>query len=910
MCAIFRKHQVSVRQCAINIFRKKDMSIRNLSHLLNPQSVALIGASSKVGSLGSIIWKNLTTAGFRGNIYPVNLKYKLLDRVRVYKSVSKLPEVVDLVIICTPPDTVVDLLSELGSAKVKAVIVITAGLSADQKLAMLNVARPHLLRILGPNCLGLMSPKIGLNASFSQTQPLIGDLAIVSQSGALTTAILDWAKFRGIGFSHMISLGECTDVDCADLLDFLGSDSATKAIILYIESIHLARKFMSAARAAARNKPVIVLKAGRSEKGAVAAATHSGSLAGSDIVFDAAIRRSGMLRVDTLQEMFTAAMALTRRGSRTNASLTVVTNGGGAGVIAADWAARHELPLTSLNQKTLDALDIDLPVTWSKSNPIDIIGDAPIARYEKALQSVLADTDDSLILLIHAPTALVASKEIATACVATIAKAKDRVMGCWLGDESVREARGVFREAGIADYATPEEAVTAFSMMRTYWRHQELLMEVPPACALVSEPDSSTIRLMIAKALASGRTWLTLAEVDELLHRYGIETPKLVSVTADRAAVITAATDVGYPLALKIDSEQIQHKFDVGGIALGLNNDQELGLAFDTIMARLHEKLPTVKLERFVLQQMVERKGAIELIIGSYVDTLFGPVVLFGKGGTSVEVTKDRAIGLPPLNSILADELINSAQVAKEFIASRGRAAVELEAVSMAVIAVSAMLADIPEILEMDINPLLADASGVIALDARVRISKLASSGRNNFAIMPYPKDLVESVIWRGENIILRPIRPEDESQHRQFLEQLLPEDIRMRIFFTKRELPRSELARLTQIDYQREMAFIAEREAKGGARQTLAAVRVVSDPDGFSAEFALIIRSDLKRQGLGRVMLTKAIVYARQKGLTQLVGTLLRENIAMRELVTSLGFVSDSSAPIEREAVNVILKL
>jgi acetyltransferase len=886
------------------------MSIRNLDQLLNPQSVALIGASSRTGSLGAIIWKNLTSAGFAGNIYPVNIKHKLLDRARVYKTVSDISAGIDLAIICTPPETVVGLMTELGRAKVKAVIVVTAGLSLDQKKAMLLAAQPHLLRVLGPNCLGLLSPKIGLNASFSQTQPLLGDLGIVSQSGALTTAILDWAKFRGIGFSHMISLGECADIDFADLLDFLASDPATKAIILYIESIQGARKFMSAARAAARNKPVIVLKAGRSELGAVAAASHSGALAGSDDVFDAAICRAGMLRVDTLQDIFTAVMALTRRGNRDNKSLTILTNGGGAGVIAADWAARQKVPLTPLGSETVSALDGLLPATWSKNNPIDIIGDAPIERYEQTLHHLLKRNDDALILLIHAPTAMVPSKAIAAACVAIVGKSQDRVIGCWLGDESVREARDVFRRAGIADYATPEEAVTAFSMVSTYWRHQHSLMEVPAGSAVMSKPDLNAFRSIISGALAGGRCWLSIAEVDKVLNLYGIQTPPLASAMADKVSVIAAAEKVGYPLALKIDSEKVQHKFELGGVALGIKNPQELALAFDATIARFQKEIPSLKIEHFVLQKMVERNGAIELILGSYVDGLFGPVIVFGKGGTGVEITKDRAIGIPPLNSILADELIASTQVAKEFVAYRGNQALDAKSVSTAIVAVSAMLADFPEILEMDINPLCVGSTGVIALDARVRISPLMLGGTQNFAIKPYPGELVESVIWRGENILLRPIRPEDETQHRQFLERMTTEDIRMRIFFTKRELPRTELARLTQIDYEREMAFIAEREAEGGTSQTLAVVRIVCDPDGFSGEFALLVRSDLKRQGLGRVMLEKAISYARVKGLKQLVGSVLRENIAMKQLVMSAGFVSDTSVPMEREASSIILKL
>jgi acetyltransferase len=886
------------------------MSIRNLDNLLRPESVALIGASKRSGSLGGIIWNNLKSAGFLGSLFAVNLKYSHIGGTPVFKSVSDIPEVIDLAIICTPPATVVDLITELGLAKVKSVIVITAGLSFAQKQAMLSAAKPHLLRVLGPNCLGLISPKIRLNASFSQTNSVVGDLAFISQSGAVATAVLDWAKFRGIGFSHLISVGESSDIDFADLLDVLGSDSSTKAIILYIESIQNARKFMSAARAAARNKPVIVLKAGRSPQGAIAAASHSGALAGSDLVFDAAISRAGMLRVDTLQEMFTAVMALTHRNIGQNDRLTILTNGGGAGVIAADCAARQAVELTSLEPVVITALDQFLPSTWSKSNPVDIIGDAPINRYVQSLEYLLKSNNDSSILLIHAPTAMVSSTAIAKECVLTIDTAKDRVIGCWLGDESVREAREIFRQAGIADYATPEEAIAAFGMLQTYRHHQELLMQVPPVRAMPSKPDLSVIRKSIDDTLAANRFWLSIADVNQLLNLYGISTPKLRRAVASRNAVLAAGAEVGYPLALKIDSEHIQHKIDVGGVKLNIKNAQDLGIAYELMVASLHKNLPLVSLEHFILQAMVEKPNTIELIVGSTVDSLFGPVIVFGQGGTSVEITKDRAIGIPPLNSILANELMFRTQISKQFVAYRGKEPVNTASISNAIVALSAILADIPEIVEMDINPLCVDAIGAIALDARIRLAIPSSGGLTRFAILPYPDELTESLVWRDETIFLRPIRPEDETQHRQFLEQLTPEDIRMRVFFSKRQLARSELARLTQIDYAREMAFIAERVLTDGTSETLATVRLISDPEGYSAEFAIVVRSDLKRLGLGKLMLNKAIVYAKEKGLKQLVGTILRDNIAMQHLATQSGFITDRSIEMKGSASNIILML
>ena len=886
------------------------MSIRNLEALLQPRSVVLIGASNRNGSLGAIIWKNLHSAGFSGPIYAVNLKNSLSGEIPTYSTVGDLPEVPDLAVICTPPDTVALLVSELGAKGVKAAIIITAGLSKSQKETILDAAKPHLLRVLGPNCLGLMTPGIGLNASFSQINPLPGNIAFVSQSGAIATALLDWSMQRGIGFSHLVSLGDCTDIDFGDLLDILGSDSSTRAIILYIESVHFARKFMSAARAAARNKPVIVLKAGRSRQGGVAAASHSGGLAGADIVFDAAIRRAGMLRVESLQDLFTAVMTLTRRSSRRNQSLTVLTNGGGAGVIAADCASRLDVNLQTLDAGIIAALNLVLPKNWSRNNPIDIIGDAPVARYTSTLDVLLKANVDSTILLIHAPTAMVRSQEIARACIEMLADSKDQVMSCWLGGDSVSAARTVFRQTGIADYSTPEEAISAFAMLQTYYRNQELLMQAPPACDLVLKRDSKLAKKIVLKAISEGRTWLSMTEVDDLLGAYGIPTPVQHSIPATTEAVLGIANRIGYPVALKVDSAAIQHKSDVGGVIVGLRNDAELTEACIHMKESLGRHVPHLQIDRFVVQAMVDRAGMLELIVGSNVDSVFGPVIVFGQGGTAVEVVADRAIGIPPLNSVLAEELISRTRISKQMHAFRGRAPVNVAAVSAVLIALSAILAEIPEIAELDINPLCANAKGVMALDARILLSANEPGGVKHFAILPYPEDLEETVSWMDEVITLRPICPGDELQHRQFLERLTPEDVRMRVFFAKKELARSELARLTQLDYAREMAFVAERTLLDGSKETLATARVAADSENFSAEFAIVVRSDLKRKGLGRLLMDKLVKYAKEKGLKRLVGTVLRENRAMRELAMSTGFHADTSYAPEGEVVNVILPL
>lgn len=867
------------------------MSIRHLDKLLEPQSVAVIGASNRPGRVGATVWRNLRAGGFSGPVFAVNPRHDVLDGQPVHSSASALPQVPDLAVICTPAATVPGIVADLGRLGTRAAIVMTAGLDAAQKQAVLDAARPHVLRVLGPNCLGLLSPRLGLNASFAHTDALVGDIAFVSQSGALVTAVLDWAKSRRIGFSHMVSLGEHADVDFGDLLDHLASDSRTRSILLYIESIESPRKFMSAARAAARNKPVIVVKAGRAGNGVKAAASHTGALAGSDMVFDAAIRRAGMLRVDTLQELFIAAQTLARFGSNRDVGLTIVTNGGGAGVMAADAAAHDGVSLPPLAPGVIERLDAALPPTWSRANPVDLIGDAPVTRYADALQALIAERSSGAILFMHAPTAIVRSDDIARACAPLVRVAPGRVMACWLGDASVSEARRIFQDAGVADYATPEEAVHAFAMLQTYRRNQELLIEAPTASEN-GPPDRERADAVIARALAEGREMLDEAEAKAVLAAYGIPTVRTIATAPDAEAAVAAAHEVDYPVALKIVSPQLSHKSDVGGVRLGIRDDAELRRAADDMLQRIRAARPDARLDGFTVQPMAQRPMARELIVGASVDGVFGPVVLFGEGGTAVEVLADRAIALPPLNRVLARELISRTRVAKLLAGYRDHPPVKLDAVCDALIGVSQMLADLPALRELDINPLWADHEGVLALDARIRVSRDAAAGAERFAIAPYPAHLARDVAWQGGTITVRPIRPEDEAQHLAFIEQLDPEDIRLRFFSARRTLPRSEMARLTQIDYSREMAFIATRPLPQGGDETLAVVRAVIDPDNVDAEFAIIVRSDLKGHGLGMLMMRRLIEHLESLGTRRLVGYVLRENDTMRELADLLGFV------------------
>jgi acetyltransferase len=882
------------------------MTIRNLDAFFKARSVAVIGASARPHSVGATVLHNLLSNGFKGTVLPVNPKYDTLSGQRVYARVRDLPLVPDLAVICTPPATVPQLIAELGAGGTKAVIVLTAGLGAlhdrdgkSLKQAMLDAARPHLLRILGPNCVGLLVPGIGLNASFAHTGALPGRLAFVSQSGALMTGVLDWAKSCGIGFSSFISLGDSADVDFGDLLDYLASDVQTRAILLYVENIRHARKFMSAARAAARSKPVLVVKAGRAPEGARAAASHTGALAGSDEVYDAAIRRAGMLRVLSTEDLFDTVETLARARPLRGERLTIMTNGGGPGVMATDALVCNHGKLATLSEDTLRELDALLPATWSRGNPVDIIGDAPAERYLRTLEVLLRDAQSEAILFIHAPTAIVPSTEIAQALAPLAQQASRNVLACWLGDGAVAQARHIFTDAGIPTYRAPESAVNSFMQIVQYRRNQALLMEAPPSLPSDLASDRVTAQAIVRAALDAGRTILTEPEAKALLAAYGIPVVD-TRVAQDPEQAVQCAQQIGFPVALKVLSPDITHKTDVGGVVLDLETPEAVRNAATAIQQRLHAANPAAHLQGFSVQTMARRPHSHELIVGVSTDPTFGPVILFGHGGVAVEVTADRAIGLPPLNMVLAREMISRTRVAKLLAGYRDRAPADLDAICDTLIRVSQLAADIAEIAELDINPLLADSKGVIALDARVRVTSPPTGGAERFAIRPYPNELEEQIEWDGGTLLLlRPIKPEDGAAHLAFFHALDPDDVRSRTFVRMRELQVPQLARLTQIDYDREMAFIATRQNADGAWETLGVARAIADPDNVAAEFAIIVRSDLKGKKLGRILMEKLIDYCRRRGTRQMVGEALRYNQGLLRLVRGLGFeVTPSPEP------------
>ena len=888
------------------------MSSHNLEYLLAPRSVAVVGASDRAGSVGATVMRNLLQGGFRGPIWPVNLRRAVVAGVRAYATPAQLPAAPDLAVICTPAPTIPGLIGELGARGTRAAIVLSAGLEAAAagggtlRAAMLQQARGCALRILGPNCIGLLVPGIGLNASFAHLGARPGGIAFVAQSGALTTAMLDWAQSAGVGFSHCISLGNAADVDFGDLLDYLGKDPRSRAILLYIESVTGARKFMSAARAAARNKPVIAVKAGRSSEAARAATSHSGALAGADAVYEAALRRAGVLRVGTTRQLFEAAQILSQSRPYLGPRLAIISNGGGPAVMATDALIAGGGELAALTPGTVAELNALLPAGWSHANPVDIVGDAQPQRYVGALAAVLRDPNVDAVLLIHAPTALAATADVAAACGPLLEAAPRPAFACWLGGEGV-PAAGAAGSRAVPGYATPEEAVDAYLHVMRYHQVQSLLMETPLSMAENFRPDTAAVMAIVAAALAEGRTVLTEPQSKCVLAAYGIAVVE-TRTARDVAELGALAAAIGYPVALKILSPDISHKSDVGGVALDLASAEELDRAAQAMLAHCRQMRPQARIEGFTVQKMIRRGGAHELLAGIALDPTFGPVILFGRGGTAVEVIGDRALGLPPLNSTLARELIARTRVARVLPGARGLASANMQELELALVRLAQLASDVAEIVELDINPLLADEHGVIALDARVRVAACTRAAAARLAIRSFPSELEEQLEYRGGRLILRPIRPEDTPQHRRFLAQIAPQDLYTRFFTSVKELPQAQLAHFTQIDYDREMAFVAVVRDSAGAEEILGVARACADPDNVAAEFAVLVRSDLKGHGLGTLLMRKLIAYCRERCTCRLWGSVMNDNTAMLQLARSLGFrVSGHEGNIEEVTLELL---
>lgn len=892
------------------------MTIRNLDFLFKPRSVALIGASKQEQSVGAVLARNLLEGGLDGPVLPVNPRHQHIHSVTTYPTIDALPTVPDLAVIATPKETVPEIIATLGAAGTKAAVVVTAGFGegrdaggASLRQAMLDASKPHLLRIVGPNCLGVTVPSVGLNASFAQTAPLPGRLAFVAQSGAIVTSVVDWATDRGIGFSHLVSLGDMADVDFGDMLDYLANQRECRAILLYVEAVTHTRKFMSAARAAARSKPVIVIKTGRYAEGARAVASHTGALAGSDAVYDTAFRRAGMLRVYSLAELFAAVETLSAIDPPKDDRLAIVTNGGGMGILATDTLMEQNGQLATLSKETIARLGAVLPDTWSHANPIDIVGDANAERYGRTVDALLEDPDVQTVLVLHCPTAISSGVQSAAAVIASAAShPRATVLTCWVGGASAFRARALFAEHGLPTYETPHEAVRAFTHMVAYRHNQKTLMEVPPSIAEEFEPDRAQVRAIVDRALDATTSWLTEPQAKAVLAAYAIPTITSEIAPNPKAAAEIAAR-LGGPVAVKILSPDITHKSDVGGVLLDLVGPRAVEAAAGAMIERIHAHHPGARLEGFTVAPMVERPGAYELILGAALDPQFGPILLFGQGGTAAELIQDRAIALPPLNLALAREVMERTRIYRLLRGFRDRSAVDLDAIAMTLIKLSQLIIDFPEVQELDINPLLADEYGVVALDARIRVAPATAPGTARLAIRPYPKELEETVsLPDGRTLLIRPVVPEDEPCFHAAFATLTPEEIRMRFFTPMKRLTHVQAARFTQIDYDREMALVLTDPVQPGTGEIHGVVRIVADPDNERAEFAIIVHHDFTGHGLGRHLMERILAHARQRGIGDVYASVLRENVPMLRLAQSLGF-AQTNDPEEADTVHITVR-
>ncbi|MGD8861995.1 MAG: bifunctional acetate--CoA ligase family protein/GNAT family N-acetyltransferase [Myxococcales bacterium] len=869
-----------------------------LDCLLRPQSVAVIGAGSHPDGVGRVIFDNLRTGGFGGPVVPVNPHRDAVAGVAAADRISDVTPPPELVVVAVPAVAVPDVVRECGEHGVKAAIVVSAGFreagpeGARLEAAAVDAAREHGLRLLGPNCLGVVNPHASLHAIFGRSAVAPGRVALVSQSGAVCTAILDWAEARGVGFSAVVSLGAAADVGFGELLDYLALDPHTDSIVLYVEGIGPRRRFMSGLRVAARMKPVIVLKAGRAPAGARAAASHTGALVGDDAVFDSALRRAGAVRADSLEELF-AASELLARGARTSGErLAVVTNAGGLGVMATDRAARRGITLAELSEATLQALDTALPTHWSHGNPVDVIGDATPERFEATLKAVMADSNVDGVLVLFTPQAMSAPVQVAETVARMSKRTRKPVLSCFMGGTQVAPARAVLDREGAISFDSPESAVDAFAHLSAFERNQRLLLQVPGPVSDPSPPDADGARLIVRAALAAGRDRLSLTESKALLRAFHIPvTPSLTAHSADEALV--AAESVGLPVAMKIDSPQLSHKSDVGGVRLDIQSAAAVRTTYQELTSEAARQRPDAEISGVTVEPMHGLQAARELSVGVTRDAALGPAIAFGAGGTLIELIGDQAVALPPLNRLLARDMIDRTRVRALLDGHRNQPPVDRDALESVLLRVSEMVCEVPEIAELDINPLIASPGGVVAVDARVALTHHAP-GRGRYshvAIEPFPAHLARRVqLSGGENVVLRPIRPEDADIEQSFVKNLSSRSRYFRFMHGLAALTPYMLVRFTQIDYDREMAFIAVTRDEGREVQ-IGVARYVEDASGESCEFAVVVADAYQGKGLGSQLMGALIETARARGLRRMEGEVLSENAGMLTMVRHLGF-------------------
>jgi acetyltransferase len=875
-----------------------------LSTLFEPQSVAVFGASDRAGSVGTLVFRNMIEDGFQGDVYPINPKHGEVQGRKAYPNLDSLGKPVDLAVITTPAATVPGIVESCGERGVRAAAILSAGFrelgpeGLKLEKALVENARRHGLRFIGPNCLGVMRPRIGLNSTFNRGGASPGKIALVSQSGALCTAVLDWAAANGIGFSTVVSTGISADIDFGDVLDYLVSDPQTESILLYIEGVHQARSFMSGLRAAARVKPVIALKVGRHPAGSRAALSHTGSLVGADDVFESALRRAGVVRGLRIGSLFSAASTLSSGMRARGERLAIITNGGGPGVMAADYAADLGLPLAQLSQPTLDQLNQALPATWSHGNPVDIIGDATPERYARTVEICMRDNDVDGLLVILTPQAMTDPTAVAQALSALKPRHNKPLLACWMGHIQVEEGRRVLCQGNLPTFHTPEAAVEAFSCLVNHYRNQQLLLQTPGPLSRDRPPDVEGARLIIESALSEGRNVLSEAESKAVLHAFHIPTGP-ASVVRSPTEALVQAESMGFPVVLKINSPDITHKSDAGGVRLGISNAQAVRSAYNDLISAVKKNRPEARLDGITVEPMLQRPNGRELLVGLITDPLFGPVISIGAGGTAVEAMADRAVTLPPLNHRLARDLVRQTRVVSVLGPFRHMPAVDMEALEQVLLRVSEIACELPLVKELDINPLILDEQGAVAVDARVVVDFHSPTAErySHMAIYPYPSHLVTR--WQlpdGTSLVIRPIRPEDAGIEQAFVRNLSDEARYFRFMQAIDELSPQMLARFTQIDYDREMALIAVVEDDGKETE-IGVARYVINPDNKSCEFAVVVADAWQKRGIAHRLMEQLMETARSHSLELVEGEVLASNHKMLQLAAKLDFSIEPSS-------------
>jgi acetyltransferase len=865
----------------------------------------MFGASDRKNSVGEVVFKNLISTGFKGKIYPINPKHDKVQGQKAYKTIDTVSRHIDLAVVATPAKTIPSIVQACGEHGVKSMIILSAGFretgTAGRRLEdkVVELAKEYGIRFIGPNCLGLIRPDKGLNITFGNNNAAPGNLALVSQSGAICTAILDWAEVNDIGFSTVISTGIGADLDFGDYLDYLVSDPMTDSILLYVEGIKNARRFMSGLRAAARIKPVIVLKVGRHAAGAEASMSHTGALVGSDETFEAALSRSGVLRVETVTQLFSAAKALSSRYRVYGDRLAIITNGGGPGVMAADRASDLNIELARFNDDTMENLNKVLPDVWSHGNPVDIIGDAPPDRYRAAIDTCLKDPGVDGTIVILTPQAMTEPEEVAKAIIELADHHKKPILTSWMGGNQVVSARKLFNNAKLPTFRTLENAVDAFHYLSSYQENQRLLLQTPAKSSRRHiEPDTEGARLIIESALAEQRKVLSEPESFALLGAFRINAVRNgIARSANEALIL--AESMGFPVAMKIYSPDITHKTDAGGIRLNISNAQVVRSTYRDLIEQVKDTRPEARVEGVTVEQMYHSPNGRELLIGIVRDPVFGPVISFGSGGTTVEVMGDSAIALPPLNRRLASDLIDRTKAAKLLEQFRHMPPANREALIDVLLRVSTMACELPWIQEMDINPMIIDDLDAIAVDARIMVDfpRPSTDPYNHLAIHPYPVNLVNRTqLPNGTNIVIRPIRPEDADLEQTFTRQLSNEAKYFRFMSSVQELTPEMLTRFTQIDYHNEMALIAVTD-EGNHEIERGVGRYVTNQDKKSCEFALVVSDQWQRQGIAHKLMHQLMEIARDRGLERMEGEVLSNNFKMLDLMKSLYFNISTSA-------------